>query len=61
MQELKHVSKYCVRVKDMVNKKATLGKIMIVKKVLRTLTFKWNHITIIIIESNYLTTYMKRD
>jgi hypothetical protein len=52
MQEAEKVSGYCVRVKDIVNKMATLREIVdkevLNKKVLRSLTPRWNHVAIII-------------
>jgi hypothetical protein len=52
MQEAENVSDYCVRVKDIVNKMATLREIVdkevLNKKVLRSLTPRWNHVAIII-------------
>lgn len=60
MQEVESVSKYCARVKDVVNKMATLferlNKEIVVKKVLRILTPRWNHVALIIKEIKYLTT-----
>jgi hypothetical protein len=60
MQEAENVSDYCVRVKDVVNKMATLGEIVdkevLIKKVLRSLTPRWNHVAIIIEESKDLST-----
>ena len=59
MQEAESVSYYCVRVKDVVNKMATLGEIVInevlIKKALRYLTHRWNHVAIIMEESKDLT------
>lgn len=59
MQEAESISDYCVRVKDVVNKMATLGEIVsnevLIKKVLRSLTPRWNHVAIIIEESKDLT------
>jgi hypothetical protein len=60
MQEAENVSDYCVRVKDVVNKMATLWEIVdkevLIKKVLRSLKPRWNHVAIIIEESNDLST-----
>lgn len=60
MQEIEIVGDYCVRVKVVVNKITTLGEKMekevIVKKVLRSLTPRWNHVAIIIAESKDLST-----
>jgi hypothetical protein len=60
MQEAENVSDYCVRVKDVVNKMATLGDIMdkevVIKKVFISLTPRWNHAAIIIEERKDLTT-----
>jgi hypothetical protein len=60
MQEAENVSDYSVRVKDVVNKMATLGEIVDkevrIRKVLRSLTPRWNHVAIIIEESKYLST-----
>ena len=59
MQEAESVSDYCVRVKDVVNKMATLGENVstevLIKKVLRSLTHRWNHVAIIMEESKDLT------
>ena len=59
MQEDERVSDYCVRIKDVVNKMATLGEIVsnefLIKKVLRSLTHRWNHVAIIMEESKDLT------
>ena len=59
MQEVESVSDYCVRVKDVVNKIATLGETIsnevLIKKVLRSLTHRWNHVAIIMEESEDLT------
>ena len=55
MQEDESLSDYCVRVKLVVNYMATLGEIVnneaMIKKVLRYLTLRRNHISIIIEES----------
>jgi hypothetical protein len=60
MQEAENVSDYCVRVKDVVNKMATLREIVekevLIKKVLRSLTPRWTHVAIIIEESKDLST-----
>jgi hypothetical protein len=60
MQEDENVSDYCVRVKDVVNKMTTLGEIVdkevLIKKVLRSLTPRWNHVPIIIEENKDLST-----
>jgi hypothetical protein len=60
MQEAENVSDYCVRVKDAVNKMATLGEIVdkevLIKKVFRSLTPRWNHVAIIIEERKDLST-----
>jgi hypothetical protein len=60
MQEAENVSDYSVRVKDVVNKMATLGEIVDkevwIRKVLRSLTPRWNHVAIIIEERKYLST-----
>ena len=60
MQEAENVSDYCVRVKDVVNKMATLGEIVdkevLIKKALRSLTPRWNHVSIIIEERKDLST-----
>lgn len=52
MREEENVGDYCVRVKSCVDKMKTLGEEIsnevIVKKVLRTLPPKWNHVAIII-------------
>ena len=49
-----------MRVKDVVNKMATLGEIVDkevwIRKVLRSLTPRWNHVSIIIKESKDLST-----
>jgi hypothetical protein len=49
-----------VRVKDVVNKMASLGEIVdkevLIKNVLRSLTSRWNHVAIIIEESKDLST-----
>eukprot|EP00253_Pinus_taeda_P009270 PITA_09270 len=59
MQEAESISDYCVRVKDVVNKMATLGEAVsnevLIKKVLRSLTHIWNHVAIIMEESKDLT------
>ena len=59
MQEAESISDYCVRVKDMVNKMATLGEAVsnevLIKKVLISLTHRWNHVAIIMEESKDLT------
>ena len=59
MQEAESISDYCVRVKDVVNKMATLGEAVsnevLIKKVLRSLTQRWNHVAIIMEESKDLT------
>ena len=59
MQEAESISDYCVRVKDVVNKMATLGEVVsnevLIKKVLRSLTHRWNHVAIIMEESKDLT------
>eukprot|EP00253_Pinus_taeda_P001749 PITA_01749 len=59
MQEVESVSDYCVRVKDVVNKMATLGEAIsnevLIKKELRYLTHRWNHVAIIMEESKDLT------
>jgi len=48
MQEAKSVSDYCVRIKDVVNKMATLGETVsnevLIKNALRYLTHRWNHV-----------------
>jgi hypothetical protein len=60
MQEAENVSDYCVRVKDVVNKMTTLGEIVdkkvLIKKVLRSLTPRRNHVAIIIEERKDLST-----
>ena len=60
IQEAENVSDYCVRVKDVVNKMATLGEIVdkevLIKKVLRSLTPRWNHVAIIIRERKDFST-----
>jgi hypothetical protein len=60
MQEDENVSDYCVRVKYVINKMATLGEIVdkevVIKKVLRSITPRWNHVAIIIEESKDLST-----
>jgi hypothetical protein len=60
MQEAENVNDFCVRVKDVVNKMATLGEIVhkedLIKKVLRSLTPRWNHVDIIIEERKDLST-----
>jgi hypothetical protein len=60
MQEAENVSDYCVRVKDVVNKMASLGEIVdkevLIKNVLRSLTSRWNHVAIIIEESKDFST-----
>lgn len=60
MQETKNLSDYCVRVKDVVNKMATLGQVMskkvVIKKVLRSLILRWNNVVIIIEERKDLAT-----
>lgn len=59
MQEAESISDYCVRVKDVVNKMATLGETVsnevLIKKVLRSLTPRWNNVAIILEESKDLT------
>ena len=59
MQEAESISDYCVRVKDVLNKMATLEEIVsnevLIKKVLRSLTHRWNHVAIIMEESKDLT------
>lgn len=59
IQEVESVSDYCVRVKDVVNKMATLGETVsnevLIKKVLRYLTHRWHHVSIIMEESKDLT------
>ena len=59
MQEGEKVSDYCVRVNDVVNKLTTLAenidKQVVIKKVLRSLTPRWDHIAIVIEESKDLT------
>eukprot|EP00253_Pinus_taeda_P005517 PITA_05517 len=59
MQEAESISDYCVRVKDVVNKMATLGEAVsnevLIKKVLRSLTHRCNHVAIIMEESKDLT------
>ena len=60
MQEDENVSDYCVKVKHVVNKMATLGEIrdkeVVIKKVLSSLTPRWNHVSIIIEENKDLST-----
>ena len=52
MQEVESISDYYVRVKDVINKMATLGEMVsnevLIKKVLRYLTLRWNHVSIIL-------------
>ena len=59
MQEAESISEYCVRVKDVVNKMAILGEAVsnevLIKKVLKYLTHRWNHVAIIMEESKDLT------
>lgn len=60
MREEENVGDYCVRVKSCVDKMKTpreeISNEVIVKKVLRTLPPKWNHVAIIIEESKDLST-----
>lgn len=60
MQEYEAVGDYCVRVKAIIDQMETLGEEVkpevVVKKVLRTLLHKWDHIAIIIEESKDLST-----
>jgi len=62
MQEAESISDYCVRVKDVVNKMATLGETVsnevLIKKVLRYLTPRWNNVAIILEESKDFTQLM---
>jgi hypothetical protein len=60
MQEAENVSDYCVRVNYEVNNMATLGEIVnkevLIKKVLRSLKPRWNHVSIISEEIKDLST-----
>jgi hypothetical protein len=60
MQQAENVSDYCVRVKYVVNKMATLGEIVdkegLIKRVLRFLTPRRSHVAIIVEESKDLST-----
>jgi hypothetical protein len=60
MQEDGNVSDYCVRIKYVVNKMDTLREIVdkevVIKKVLKSITPRWNHVTIIIKEIKDLST-----
>ena len=59
MQEVESISDYYVRVKDVINKMATLGEMVsnevIIKKVLISLTPIWNNVAIILEEIKDLT------
>ena len=58
-EEKETAGDYCVRVKAIINKMATLGekieKEVVIKKVLRTLIEKYDHATLIIEETKYLS------
>jgi hypothetical protein len=60
MKENENVKYFCVRVKDVINKMATLGEPMsqehVIQKVLRSLTPRWNTIVIVMKESKNLAT-----
>jgi len=59
MKESEKASDYCVRVKEIVNKMLTLGetleKAIVIKKILRSLTKKWHHIAMILMETKDLS------
>ena len=60
MKETESVGDFCVRVKDVTHKMATLGESIaqeqIIQKVLRSLTPRWNIVVIVIEESKNLAT-----
>ena len=60
MKEMENVRGFCMRVKDVVNKMESLDETItqehVIKKVLRSLTPRWNTIEIIMEESKDLVT-----
>ena len=59
MKESEKASDYYVKVKEIVNKMLTLGetleKAIVIKKILRSLTKKWHHIAVILMETKDLS------
>lgn len=61
MNEIEKASNYYVRVKEIINKmltlRETLRKALLIKKIMRSLTNKWNHIIVIFEDTKDLSQF----